>query len=440
MKYLRAIAVAIIFAQGASSFASSPVQDAESRDRYDQAVALAGSKNFDRAYEVIVKVVNSDLLYYEASVLRIALATIMKKVGPESPQNLMRVAKGRFPMRVNIEQDVQGVINSLGGGAAAKVRESVTEITRTREPVGEITKGREAVTVSPYVQKKLALVVGVGSFKDTSINQLRFTANDARMFADTLRKECHFDAVKTLVDNEATTVDVKDAIDNLAKEATPEDLVVIYIASHGSPEDSDKAGVSYIVTYDTKVDKLYATAFKMEDLLGDIEKRFSAERVIVFIDTCYSGATFKAPPKEWATGGRGLRVITSGLRASSIENRIRQADRGVEVAPATGREGRKRQGIGRVIIASSRENEQSWESEQIQHGYFTYYLIEALKRQSSISVQGLFDYLSAEVPRAVERDKKATQNPVMIKSLREPVEIYLRDDQSSGQRPQKQKP
>jgi uncharacterized caspase-like protein len=435
MKFLRAIAVAIIFAQGASAFASSPVQDADSRDRYEQAMALAASKNFDRAYELIVKVVNSDLLYYEACVLRIALATITKKAGPESPQNLMRVAKGRFPMRVNIEQDIQGIINTLGGGAVAKVRESAAEVSKA-----EVSKAREPVKVSPYVQKKLALVVGVGSFKDTSINQLRFTANDARTFADTLRKECRFDTVKTLVDEQATTVDVKDAIDNLAKEATPEDLVVIYIASHGSPEDSDKAGVSYIVTYDTKVDKLYATAFKMEDLLGDIEKRFSAERVIVFIDTCYSGATFKAPPKEWATGGRGLRVISSGLRASSIENRIRQADRGVEVAPATSREGRKRQGIGRVIIASSRENEQSWESEQIQHGYFTYYLIEALKRQSSISVQGLFDYLSAEVPRAVERDKKATQNPVMIKSLRDPVEIYLRDDQASGQRTQKQKP
>jgi hypothetical protein len=46
--------------------------------------------------------------------------------------------------------------------------------------------------------------------------------------------------------------------------------------------------------------------------------------------------------------------------------------------------------------------------------------------------------LRDEVPRAVERDKKAKQNPAMIKSLAEPVEIYLRDDAKSSPRTQNQ--
>ena len=160
--------------------------------------------------------------------------------------------------------------------------------------------------------------------------------------------------------------------------------------------------------------------------MSDSKRRFASERIIVFIDTCFSGATFKEPPKDWPTGGRALRVVSSGLRASSIQDQIRQPDRGLALGPAEPGEKRRQQGIGRVIIASSSENEQSWESEQIQHGYFTYYLIEALKRQNSVSIQGLYDYLRDEVPRAVERDKKARQNPVMIKSLTEPVEIYLK--------------
>jgi hypothetical protein len=415
MKFLRAIALAMIFGQLISPFVETAfaraafaraVQSAELRERYGQALELARAKSFEQAYEVVVKVVSSDPLFYEANLLRIALATLLKKGGPENPQNLLRVARGRFPLRINIEQDLQTQIDAFSGAPVAKPR--------------------ERATVSPYVRRKLALVIGVGAFKDSNISQLRFTANDARVFADTLKRECSFDDVRTLIDDQAITEDVKDAIDKLAREATSEDLVVIYIASHGSPGDSDKAGVSYIVTYDTKVDKLYATAFKMEDLLNDIEKRFSSERIVVFIDTCFSGATFKTPPKEWPTGGRGMRVVSSGLRANLIEDRLRQTERSIGVGPAAGGGGRKPQGVGRVIIASSRENEQSWESERIQHGYFTYYLIEALKRQNSISIQGLFDYLSAEVPRAVERDKKASQNPVMIKSLKDPVEIYLR--------------
>ncbi len=395
-------------------------QDADLRARYDQALELARSKNFEQAYEYTVKVVSADPLFYEASVLRIALATLLKKTGPENPQNLLRVAKGRFPIRGNIEQDIQARVDAFTSGSAP------------------IAKPSMRMTVSPYVRRKLALVIGVGSFKDPNISQLRFTANDARVFADTLRKECRFDDVKTLIDNQAITEDVKDAIDKLAAEATPEDLVVIYIASHGSPGESDKAGVSYIVTYDTKVDKLYATAFKMEDLLGDIKRRFSSERIIVFIDTCYSGATFKEPPKEWPTGGRALRVVASGPRVKMIEDQIRQTESSIGLGPATPGEKRKQQGVGRVIIASSSENEQSWESEQIQHGYFTYYLIEALKRQNSISIQGLYDYLRDEVPRAVERDKKAKQNPVMIKSLADPVDIYLKDDAASSPRTQNQ--
>ncbi len=402
-------------------------QDAELLARYDQALELAGSKNFELAYEYTVKVVSKDPLFYEASVLRIALATLLKKTGAENPQNLLRVAKGRFPIRLNIEQDVQARVDAFTS-VSAPVAPGATVAARPKE----------RMTVSPYVRKKLALVIGVGAFKDPKISQLRFTANDARTFADTLRNECRFDDVKTLIDNQAVTEDVKDAIDKLAAEATPEDLVVIYIASHGSPGESDRAGVSYIVTYDTKVDKLYATAFKMEDLLSDIKKRFSSERVIVFIDTCYSGATFKEPPKEWPTGGRGLRVVSSGLSKSMLEDRMRQTGGGTGVGPATPGERRKPQGVGRVIIASSSENEQSWESEQIQHGYFTYYLIEALKRQNTISIQALFDFVRDEVPRAVERDKKAKQNPVMIKSLTEPVEIYLRDDVRTQTPPKKQ--
>src|ERR1051326_1087376 len=100
-------ALTIIFGQLLLLFVGASVveaaQDADLRARYDQALELARSKNFEQAYEYTVKVVSADPLFYEASVLRIALATLLKKTGPENPQNLLRVAKGRFPIRGNIE-------------------------------------------------------------------------------------------------------------------------------------------------------------------------------------------------------------------------------------------------------------------------------------------------------------------------------------------------
>ncbi len=97
------------------------------------------------------------------------------------------------------------------------------------------------------------------------------------------------------------------------------------------------------------------------------------------------------------------------------------------IGPSTPNSGRIQQGIGRVIIASSRQNQRSWESDTIKHGYFTYYLIQALKQSKSISIQGLYDYLSAEVPKAVQRDKKEAQNPTMVSSDDGPVNIFIKN-------------
>ena len=78
----------------------------------------------------------------------------------------------------------------------------------------------------------------------------------------------------------------------------PNDLVVIYVATHGTPRTTDTAGgANYLVTYDTEVynggnldeDALYATAYPMVELADAVSTRMKALRTAVFLDTCYSG-------------------------------------------------------------------------------------------------------------------------------------------------------
>lgn len=378
--------------------------------RYKEALDLARMKEYERAYDTAFRIVREDESYYEASVLRIALAAILKKTGSEDPKNLLRVATGFAPVGTNIERDVQNMVNQLSGTP------SVT--------------AAEPITVSPYVRRKLALVVGIGSFMDAKINPLLFAANDARVFSETLTRECRFDEVKTLIDAQATRKKILTEIDNLAKTTGADDMVVIYIASHGSPQDIDSAGVSYIVAHDSEVDNLYATSFKMEDLLNDIERRIPAQRVVAFLDTCYSGATFKETPPGWkASATRGLTIAPYGV---PLEGKLRNG-RGVKVNPAkpgTAAKpgtGRREQGIGRVIIASCRQNEKAWESDEIRHGYFTYYLIESLKQPIAISIEKLFNDVKAKVSEAVKREQKAEQNPAMVSSIDGPVNIFIRE-------------
>ena len=84
------------------------------------------------------------------------------------------------------------------------------------------------------------------------------------------------DHVHTLLDDQATTVNIKMQLNWLARSAGPNDVVVVYVATHGSARDLDTVGVSYIVTHDTEIgpkidpDSLYATALPMVDIANAI--------------------------------------------------------------------------------------------------------------------------------------------------------------------------
>jgi uncharacterized caspase-like protein len=295
-----------------------------------------------------------------------------------------------------------------------------------------------ATQVSPYVRRKLALVVGVATFKDPAINQLRYTTADGRAFASAL-KESGFDSVTTLFDSDATTYRIKTEIDQLARAAAADDLVVIYFASHGSPDELDTAGLNYIVTYDTEVSNLYATAYRMEDLANDIGGRIKSERVIAFLDTCYSGGTFRQLPKGWEASSRSVSTI-KGLTAGDLQARIKGTARSIvlksdEPVSTT----RMAQGVGRVIITASGQSERSWEDEKIQHGYFTYYLLEAMKSSSSGSIEDMYAQVRVKVPQAVRDEQKQSQNPTIARD-RPRVDIHLRDLLQPGQAPAASRP
>lgn len=290
------------------------------------------------------------------------------------------------------------------------------------------------IKVSPFVKRKLALVVGVSRFKDSRINALKYTSLDAKSVADALQQGAQFDYVKSLLDEDATRYHVQTEIDNLAKLAEPEDLVVLYLSSHGSPENLDTAGVNYIVAYDTEVNNLYATAYQMDDLIRDINDRIKAERVVAFLDTCYSGGTFRELPVGWKTTSRSV-LGDSGVSASQLQEKLRSGSRAlvVDLSGTVKTVDRVPQDVGRVIITSSRQAEKSWEDERIQHGYFTYFLLEALKKPGPVSVDDIYSELSARVPEAVLRDKKESQHPGIAKT-KDPISIYLRDRIKSGGR------
>jgi len=139
------------------------------------------------------------------------------------------------------------------------------------------------------VQQKWALIVGISHFTDGQIPHLNFTTADAKSFASALEDPSiggfSSDNVHVLTDEQATTKNIKEELNWIARHAQPDDLVVIYVATHGTPRTMDSTGgANYLVTYDTEIykgssfdeDSMYATAYPMVELANAVSTRMKA--------------------------------------------------------------------------------------------------------------------------------------------------------------------
>ena len=257
-----------------------------------------------------------------------------------------------------------------------------------------------------FVRDKFALIVGVGRFREANIPPLKFAAKDAADFAVALTNpdigRFPRQNVTVLSDQEATTKAIRSALADIAKRAMKDDLVVLYFSTHGSSPSMDrsKIGSGYLVTHDTEVADLYATAYGMDELANFMRQKIRAERIVTFLDTCYSGDTTRI--LQQTGGSKGLEV--EALTDQSI--------------------GQIAQSKGSVVITSSNNRELSWESDERQNSFFTLYLMESMAERKGLSnVKQLYTDLQRKLPPAVRdytRSKKlgsggkgATQNPVI---------------------------
>ena len=260
-----------------------------------------------------------------------------------------------------------------------------------------------AAKLSRTIGEKYALVVGINEFQHAA--PLHFAVNDAQSMADLLSDpqvgRFRRSNVLCLLNQAATLQGVKTAIGEIRARANEGDLIVIYIASHGSPRADDPNGVSYVLMHDTKRDNaadLYATSLQMIDLVYILRRDVRAKRVALILDTCFSGD---------ATAS-GAHVYTASKAVGPATDFSVAADRFEDRAP---------DGAARIVISASRADEQSQEDSDAGHGYFTRYLLEALREKGGANpLRGIFQAVHDRTMQAV-RDRYAsfglTQTPTL---------------------------
>jgi uncharacterized caspase-like protein len=127
------------------------------------------------------------------------------------------------------------------------------------------------------------------------------------------------------------------------------------------------------------------------DELQTVFGRIEAERVVAFLDACYSGAA----------GGRTFAARKT--RATNVDDLFLE---------------RLTRSKGRAIVTASRPSEVSIELPELGHGIFSYYLVKALQgaadlnRDGIVSLQELYEYVEQQVVRK-SRAVGGNQHPVL---------------------------
>jgi len=306
---------------------------------------------------------------------------------------------------------------SLAVAAPVKLREGTnTIVVRATEPDGTVRQEIRTVIyerpspVQPTVaaaavpkpsREQWAVVIGVGHYSNAAIPQLHYTVADAELVQQVLVSQGGFkkDNVLLITDKterKPTLRDLKWALGTfLARSAKKDDLIVIFFAGHGAPEVDPRGAESdglakYLVPSDADPNDLYSTALPMDEF-QTIFDRIEAERVVVFVDACYSGAA----------GGRTF--ASKRTRAARVDEVFLD---------------RLTRSKGRAILTASRGSEVSLEVPELGHGLFTHYLVQGLRgaadldRDGIVSLQELYQYLEQQVSQK-SRSIGGNQHPVM---------------------------
>ncbi len=204
---------------------------------------------------------------------------------------------------------------------------------------------------------KYAIVVGIAAYPPP--NSLDYTDDDAVAIGQRLAMLPGWDPdnILVLTNLQGTSVAFRAALDIISSIAGADDTLLVFFSGHGNyylDADGDEAD-----GYDEAL-LFYDTAL-LDDTLARLLENVPMQKIAVLIDACYSGGQLdsRAVRPRGASGDDGFSEDLARVAALGTKDLDR---------------------VSRQIaaITASRFDQTSWELASLQHGLFTYYLLQAL--------------------------------------------------------------
>jgi len=269
------------------------------------------------------------------------------------------------------ELELAGIIRNKNG--CCKIRNNIYQEAIRRQLVkrGRLSSTLVEVEKMSAVGKTYALIIGVATYYH--IRPLTKTATDARDLYDTLLQNGYSSSnVALLLDEQVTKVAISDKLDWLARRAGPNDTVVIFFSGHGAQLVGGFWPGEYLCPVEAALDKVKDTFISDEEFTTAL-RAIHAGRLVVFLDACHAGGV--GEPKDPAV------QVKAGLSEAAYARFLAQ---------------------GRVIIASCKPDEVSYELPEMRNSLFTHYLLEGLRGRAArpdgtVWITNLFGYVYEQV-------------------------------------------
>lgn len=237
-----------------------------------------------------------------------------------------------------------------------------------------------------------AVVVGIKDFANPRL-ALTYPVADAELFAATLeeRGKGLFSSIhvrRLLKPQETTSTAIVAALKQARQDVHPEDLFVLYVASHGTVDDGQYLLITSNVG-STSSARLKQDALT-QDALKELISNIPASKKLVVLDTCNAGKM-----------GDALQVamLTRGMSDDTAMKIMSRA-------------------VGSTILSAATSVQEALEGYK-GHGLFTYVIVDGLNGAADANKDGfvktleLADYVDTQVPELAERVFKHKQFPIV---------------------------
>ncbi len=218
-------------------------------------------------------------------------------------------------------------------------------------------------------ERRFGVLIASSLFSDEPLlEDLRCPENDVGGFNEMLTSKDHGQFTETLILKNKPHHEVLRNINRILRQASKDDLVLIYFSGHGK---LNPAGRLHLATVDTVFNELEATSIPVEIIRSYID--ISASRkVVLILDCCFAGAAGDAFTKTRSDVGDQLQLMAGGRGTY-----IMTASTGIQVAQ---------------------------EKESDKYGVFTKHIIEGIRHGAAdlnsdgrITMSELYEYVHDKV-------------------------------------------